>query len=82
MEIAVRGGRKMEERGATTGEDGVGQLPAVTLFLKARMGLAFGSPWKPQHQQMPLQVSGWAGSGYLASGCGEEDEATTKGPSQ
>jgi hypothetical protein len=41
---AVRGGRKMEERGARTGEDGSGETPVFTLFAKAGAGLAFGSP--------------------------------------
>ena len=64
----------MGERGARTGETGSGQTPMVTLFAKVRTGLAFGSPWKPQHQQMPLQLSGAEGGGWLATGCCSKEE--------
>ena len=76
----MRGGRKMEERGARTGEDGSGKLPTVTLSFKARTEFALGSPWKPQHEQMPLQSSGFKGTGCWTSGC-EGEETVTRGPS-
>ena len=71
----------MVERGARTGETGSGQTPMVTLFAKVRTGLACGSPWKPQHQQMPLQLSGTEGSGRFARGCCGKEEVKTSGPS-
>ena len=64
----------MGECGARAGETVSGQTPMVTLFAKVRTGLAFGSPWKPQHQQMPLQLSGTEGSGWLARGCCGKEE--------
>ena len=69
----------MAERGARTGETGSGQTPMVTLFAKVRTGLAFGSQCKPQHQQMPLQLSGAEGSGWLATGCCDKEEVKKYG---
>ena len=47
----------MEEWGAKTGESGSGPTFEVTVFAAPRSELAFGSPSKPQPQQMPLQSS-------------------------
>jgi hypothetical protein len=62
----MRGGRNMGERGPGAGEGDSGQTPVVTVFTRSKTGLAFGSPRNPQHEQIPLQVSGVAGSGWLA----------------
>ena len=64
----------MEECGAKTGECGLGRTFEVTVFTGPKSGLAFGSPSKPQHQQMPLQLSGTEGSGWLARGCCGKEE--------
>lgn len=76
----MRGGRNKDEGRAGTGEGDSGQVAMVTVFTRARTGAVFGSPRNPQQEQIPLQVSGVAGCGWLARGCGEE-EATTSGPS-
>jgi hypothetical protein len=63
----------MEERGAKTGECGSGRTFEVTVFTGPRCGLAFGSPSKPKHQQMPLQRSGVVGRCWLTTVCDEEE---------
>jgi hypothetical protein len=57
----MRGGRNMDEGGARTGEGNSGQTPVVTVFTMPRTAPTFGSPRKPQHEQIPLQVSDVAG---------------------
>jgi hypothetical protein len=59
----MRGGRNMGERGPGAGDGDSSQTPVVTLFTGPKTGRAFGSPRNPQHEQIPLQVSGVAGSG-------------------
>lgn len=54
----MRGGRKMDERGANSGEEGSGHTLATTLFTNTNAGSGCGKAWKPQHQQIPLQSSG------------------------
>ena len=76
----MRGGRNKDEGCAGTGEGVSGQEAMVTVFTRARTGVVCGSPRNPQHEQIPLQVSGVVGSGWLTRGCGEE-EVTTSGPS-
>src|SRR5580658_3034051 len=76
----VRGGRNIGAGGAGTGEGDSGQTPAVTVFIRSKTGPAFGSARNAQHEQIPLQVSGVAGSGWLARGWCEED-VTKYGPS-
>jgi hypothetical protein len=71
----------MEECGASTGECGSGRTFEVTVFTGPRCGLAFGSPSKPQHQQMPLQCSGVVARCSLTTVCGEE-EIPVRVPSQ
>jgi hypothetical protein len=61
----MRGGRNMGERGPGAGEGDSGQAPVVTVFTITRTGLAFGSPRNPQQEQIPLQVSGMAATGWL-----------------
>ena len=63
----------MEEGGVKTGESASGRTFEVTVFTGSRFGLAFGSPSKPQHQQMPLQCSGLVGTCWLTTVCGEEE---------
>ena len=46
----------MEEGGVKTGESASGRTFEVTVFTGPKSGLAFGSPSKPQHQQMPLHL--------------------------
>jgi hypothetical protein len=58
-------GRNIGERGAWTGEGDSGQTPVVTVFTRSMAGRAFGSSRNPKHEQIPLQVSGAAGSGWL-----------------
>jgi hypothetical protein len=76
----MRGGRNMGERGARTGDGDSGLTLATTVFTTSRTGPTFGSPRNPQHEQIPLQVSGAAGSGWLTRGWCEE-EVTKYGPS-
>lgn len=59
----MRGGRNMGERGMRTGEGNSGRNAEVTVLTTARTGPTFGSVRNPQHEQMPLHVSGVAGSG-------------------
>lgn len=61
----MRGGRNMGERGPGTGEGDSGQTPVVTTFARSRTGRAFGILRNPQHEQIPLQLPGVAGSGWL-----------------
>ena len=70
----------MEECGAKTGEGGLGRTFEVTVFTGLRSGLAFGSPSKPQHPQMPLQCSGMVGCCWLTK-VGGEEEIPVSGPS-
>jgi hypothetical protein len=70
----------MEECGAKTGERGSGRTFEVRVFTGPRSGLAFGSPSKPQHQQMPLQRSGVMGRCWSTTVCGKE-EIPVSGPS-
>jgi hypothetical protein len=71
----MRGGRNMGERGPGTGAGDSGQTPVVTAFTISRTGVPFGSPRNPQQEQIPLHVSGVAGSGWLTwDWC--EEEAT------
>jgi transposase len=63
----------MAECGAKTGESGSARTREVTVFTGSRFGPAFGSPSKPQHQQMPLQCSGVVGCCWLTTVCGEEE---------
>jgi hypothetical protein len=63
----------MVECAAKMGESGSGRTFEVTVFTGRRCGLAFGSPSKPQHQQMPLQCSGVVGRCWLTTVCGEEE---------
>jgi hypothetical protein len=70
----------MGERGMKTGEGNSDRNAGVTAFATVRTGPLFGSPRNPQHEQMPLQVSGVAGSGWLIRGWGDE-EVTRYGPS-
>ena len=70
----------MVECAAKMGESGSGRTFEVTAFTGPRYGLAFGSPSKPQHQQMPLQCSGVVGGSWLTTDCGEE-EIPVSGPS-
>lgn len=76
----MRGGRNMAERDAKTGQRNTGRIVLITVLTRFRTGRPFGSPWNPQHQQIPLQVSGVAGSGWVKRACGVED-ATGDGPS-
>ncbi len=76
----MRGGRNMGERGARTGEGDSVQTLTVTVYTRSRTGPACGSPRNPQHEHIPLQVSGAAGSGWLTRG-GCEEEVTKYGPS-
>jgi hypothetical protein len=71
----MRGGRNMGEDDAGTGEGDSGQTPVVMVFTRIRTGPAFGSPRNPQQEQIPLQVSGVAGSGWLTRGWGDEEMA-------
>jgi hypothetical protein len=61
----MRGGRNRGERGPGTDEGDLDQTPVVTVFTRSRTGPAFGSPRNPQHEQIPLQVSGVPGRGWL-----------------
>ena len=61
----MRGGRKKAEGGAETSEGDLGQVVMVTVFTRVRTGAICGSPRNPQHEQIPLQVSGVTGSGWL-----------------
>jgi hypothetical protein len=61
----MRGGRNMGERRPGTGIGDSAETPVVTVFTRSKTALAFGSPRNPQHEQIPLQVSGVAGSGWL-----------------
>jgi hypothetical protein len=70
----------MEEGGVKTGESASGRAFEVTIFTGPRSGLAFGSPSKPQHQQIPLQCSGVVGCCRLTTVCGE-GEIPVSGPS-
>ena len=70
----------MEECGVKTSESGSRRTLELTVFTGPRFGLAFGSPSKPQHQQMPLQCSGMVGCCWLTTVCGEE-ETPVSGPS-
>jgi hypothetical protein len=70
----------MEECGVKTGESASGRTFEVTVFTGPRSRLAFGSPSKPQHQQIPLQCSGVVGGCWLTIVCGEE-EIPVSGPS-
>ena len=70
----------MAECDVDTGESGSGRTFEVTGFSAPRFGAAFGSPSKPQHQQMPLQCSGVVGGCWLTAVCGEE-EIPVSGPS-
>jgi hypothetical protein len=70
----------MEECCEKIGESGPGRTFEVTVFTGPRSGLVFGSPSKPQHQQMPLQCSGVVGCCWLTTVCSEE-EIPVSGPS-
>jgi hypothetical protein len=59
----MRGGRKMGERGMKTGVGSSDRNAGVAVFASVGTGPTFGSPRNPQHEQMPLQLSGVAGSG-------------------
>jgi hypothetical protein len=76
----MRGGRNMGARGMKTGEGSSDRNVGVTVSASVRTGPTFGSPRNPQHEQMPLQVSGAAGSGWLTRDWCEE-EALEYGPS-
>ena len=69
----------MEGYCTKTVESGSGRTFEVTAFTGSRSGLVFGSPSKPQHQQMPLQCSEVVGC-WLTTVCGEE-EIPVSGPS-
>jgi hypothetical protein len=70
----------MEDCGVKTGERASGRTFEVRVFTGPRSRLAFGSPSKPQHQQIPLQCSGVVGGCWLTTVCGEE-EIPMSGPS-
>ena len=70
----------MDERSAKKVESGSGRTFEVTVFTRPRSGIAFGSPRKPQHQQMPLQGSGVTGCCWLTIVCGA-GEIPVSGPS-
>ncbi len=76
----MRGGRNMGGRGVKTSEGRSGRNAGVTVFASAKAGETFGSPRNPQHEQMPLQVSGRAGKEWLTRDWSEED-AVKYGPS-
>ena len=76
----MRGGRNMRESGAGTGEGDLGLTVVITTLTRTRTGPAFGSPRNPQHEQIPLQVSGAARGGRFTRGWGD-DEITKYGPS-
>jgi hypothetical protein len=71
----VRGGRNIERRGVRTGEEGAIPIPVVTLWAESRTGAAAGSPWKRQHEHMPLHSSCVMGTGCPVVACCEEEPA-------
>ena len=54
----MRGGRKIGRRNADNGDGNSGRAAGVTVSCSAKAENGGGSAWNPQHQQMPLQVSG------------------------
>jgi hypothetical protein len=63
----------MEECDIKTKECDSGRTFEDMVLIGPRCGLAFGSPSKPQHQQMPLQCSGVVGCCWLTTVCGVEE---------
>lgn len=76
----MRGGRNSDERGASTSEGCRGHTRRETLSIRSMTIAVFGTPWKTQHQQAPLQPSGTSGSCWWTRGCGE-GEPKNSGPS-
>jgi hypothetical protein len=57
----MRGGRKMVMGGAEAGRVGSIEMLAIMASDGIRIGWTFGSPWNPQQEQIPLQLSGATG---------------------
>ena len=79
-EETVRGGRNISRGSARTGEGESGQTSAATVFPRFKTIPDFGSQRNPQHEQIPLQVSGAAGNGWFITGRMDE-KAAVYGPS-
>jgi hypothetical protein len=57
----MRGGRNMFEGAANAGRVSSAEMPATWAHAGIGIDWRFGSPWKPQQEQMPLQESGATG---------------------
>jgi hypothetical protein len=65
----MRGGRKIDRRGASTGKEDAIPIPVVIVFAGFRVGVADGRPRNRQHEHMPLHSSCVMGTGRSAAGC-------------
>jgi hypothetical protein len=57
----MRGGRNMFDGAAKTGRVRSAAMPLSWAHVGIGIDRRFGSPWKPQQEQMPLQESGATG---------------------